>query len=188
MKDKNSIRKQACLLRTNLDKNKRKLFNKRIYETTLEVINNLPGNSAFIYESYKEEVPTEEIILALKKSQYEISTPRILKDNNMIAVDCTNKVLEFSQNPLSKKVVTDEFEVKKIDIVLVPVVAFSRDGDRLGYGGGFYDKWFSKNPSAVKIGLAYSFQQFDNIIAEEHDVKLDFVISETSLFNFKNYR
>ena len=106
----------------------------------------------------------------------------------MIAVDCKNTILEFSQNPLSKKVLKDQIEVKKIDIVLVPVVAFSRDGNRLGYGGGFYDKWFSKNPGTIKIGLAYSFQQFDDFITEGHDIKLDFVISETNLFNFKNYR
>ena len=188
MKDKNSIRKQARLVRTKLDKKNRKLFDKKILERTLELINSIPGKSAFIYESYKEEVSTKEIILALKKNQYEVSIPRIIKDKKMIAVDCKNTILEFSQNPLSKRVLKGEIEVKNIDIVLVPVVAFSRDGNRLGYGGGFYDKWFSKNPGTTKIGLAYSFQQFDNIIAEAHDIKLDFVISETNLFNFKSYR
>ncbi len=188
MINKVSIRKQACLLRANLDKNKRKLFDKIISEKTLNLINNLPGKSSFIYESYKEEVCTKEIILSLKKSQYKISTPRILKGNRMIAVDSTNKILEFSKNPLSKNLLADEFEVKKIDLVIVPVVAFSSNGNRLGYGGGFYDKWFSKNLSTVKIGLAYSCQQFDDIVAEDHDIKLDFIISETNLFNFINYR
>ena len=188
MKEKNSIRRQACQIRTNLDKNKRKLFDKKIFERTIDLTNSIPGKSAFIYESYRGEVSTKEIILALKKKQYKISTPRILKENKMIAVDCTDTVLEFSQNPLSKKISTGEVEVKKIDIVLVPVVAFSIDGNRLGYGGGFYDKWFDLNPSTVKIGLAYSFQQFDELIAEEHDIKLDFVISEKNVFNFKNYR
>lgn len=188
MRNKDSIRKQASLLRRDLDKNKRQLFDKIISEKTLKLINKLPGKSSFIYESYKGEVCTREIILALKESQYKISTPRILKDNRMIAVDCTNKILEFSKNPLSKNLLPDEFEVNEIDLVIVPVVAFSSNGNRLGYGGGFYDKWFSKNIGTVKIGLAYSFQQFDDIVAEDHDIKLDFIISETNLFSFNSYR
>tara|TARA_B100001248_G_scaffold254829_1_gene233696 strand:- start:567 stop:1133 length:567 start_codon:yes stop_codon:yes gene_type:complete len=186
LKDKNTIRNQARAMRAGLDKNKKKLFDTKICQRTLGLIDNLSGDSAFIYESYKCEVSTKELILTLQKRSYEIAVPRIIPDNEIIAVDCSNKVLEFSQNPLSKKALTDEMEIKNIDIVLAPVVAFSKNGNRLGYGGGFYDKWFRKNPNPIKIGLAYSCQQFDGIVAESHDIKLDFVISEKKIFEFIN--
>ena len=94
-------------MRASLDKNKKKLFDRVICQRTLEHIDNLSGDSAFIYESYKCEVSTKELILTLQKRSYEIAVPRIIPDNEIIAVDCSNRVLEFSQNTLSKKALTD---------------------------------------------------------------------------------
>jgi 5-formyltetrahydrofolate cyclo-ligase len=66
------------------------------------------------------------------------------------------------------------------DVVLVPLVAFDKNGFRLGYGGGYYDATLAalrlKNPAIQTIGLAYDFQQVDVLPSELHDVRLDMVI------------
>lgn len=64
-----------------------------------------------------------------------------------------------------------------IDLVLVPGVAFAKDGHRIGYGHGFYDR-FLKNLRCPKIGIAYAFQIMKNITGEEHDQKVDAIITE----------
>jgi 5-formyltetrahydrofolate cyclo-ligase len=68
-------------------------------------------------------------------------------------------------------------EPQQIDLVLVPGVAFSKRNERLGYGGGFYDKFLPKLRSdCIKIGLGYEFQIMDKLPFEEYDIKMDLII------------
>ena len=67
------------------------------------------------------------------------------------------------------------------NILLVPLVAFDKNLNRLGYGGGFYDRYIKKIKKIKKvitIGLAYSFQKVKKVPISEHDIKLDFIITE----------
>ena len=71
--------------------------------------------------------------------------------------------------------------VKSPNILLVPLVAFDNKRNRIGYGGGFYDRYIKKlrkKKKIVAIGLAYSFQKVKKIPNNYHDVKLDFIITE----------
>ncbi len=78
-----------------------------------------------------------------------------------------------------------------LDIVLVPLVAFSRQGDRLGMGGGYYDRYFSfllRSLSGRKpklVGVAYDFQEVDFLQSDKWDVQLDAVITESQLIEIK---
>lgn len=63
-----------------------------------------------------------------------------------------------------------------IDIILVPGLAFTQKGDRLGFGAGYYDTFLENHPEAMKIGVAYPFQVLDHVPTEAHDVRLDKVI------------
>lgn len=67
---------------------------------------------------------------------------------------------------------------KNIDLVLVPGIVFDRNGHRIGYGYGFYDKFLRKAPKAVKVGLCFDFQLVDKIPYEMHDVPVDFIVTE----------
>ena len=74
---------------------------------------------------------------------------------------------------------------KNIDLVLVPGIVFDKEGHRIGYGFGYYDKFLKKVPKAVKVGLAFDFQIVDRIPAEEHDVPVDFIITEKRIIECK---
>ena len=67
------------------------------------------------------------------------------------------------------------------DIVLVPGLAFDRAGNRVGSGGGYYDRFLSM-ANAVKIGLAYDFQLFDRLPAFPRDIPMDLVITESEVY------
>lgn len=67
---------------------------------------------------------------------------------------------------------------KEIDLVVVPGVAFDTNGNRVGYGKGFYDKYLKKSVGARTVGLAYEFQIAPRVPAECHDVRVNFVITE----------
>ena len=76
--------------------------------------------------------------------------------------------------PIKKKIVYP-------NILLVPLVAFDKNLNRIGYGGGFYDRYIkriSKIKKIFTIGLAYSFQQVKKIPINKYDIKLDYIITE----------
>ena len=79
--------------------------------------------------------------------------------------------------PLSKKITYP-------DVLLVPLVGYDDKLNRLGYGGGFYDRYISKiekNKKIIKIGLAYSFQRLKKIPINSHDKKLDYIFTEKGI-------
>ncbi len=79
-----------------------------------------------------------------------------------------------------KKDVCSEVKLKDIDVIIVPAVAYDEDGYRLGYGGGFYDRFLEKlRYDTVTIGIAFDLQIFNSIPKEPHDAQLDYIITET---------
>ena len=72
-------------------------------------------------------------------------------------------------------------KIKYPDILLVPLVAYDKNLNRIGYGGGFYDRYFEKLKKIKKIitiGLAYSYQKVKKVPINNRDIKLDFIITE----------
>jgi 5-formyltetrahydrofolate cyclo-ligase len=65
-----------------------------------------------------------------------------------------------------------------IDFILVPLVAYDENLHRIGYGGGYYDRFLPKCINAYKCGVAYSFQEIEEIKAAGHDIRLDAVVTE----------
>ena len=76
-----------------------------------------------------------------------------------------------------------EPEIKNIvypNILLIPLVAFDKNLNRLGYGGGYYDRLIeklSKKKKIIKIGLAFSFQRIDKVPISAYDQKLDYIVT-----------
>lgn len=73
----------------------------------------------------------------------------------------------------------EEIMINHMDLAIVPGVAFDPKGGRVGYGGGFYDRFFSNLQVKIKkIALAYEFQILDRVPIEEHDISIDAIITE----------
>ena len=68
------------------------------------------------------------------------------------------------------------------DLLIIPLLGFDREGHRIGYGKGFYDRYMKENRIAVKIGITFSSQEIKNQSPfEEHDEKLDYIITELGI-------
>ena len=65
-----------------------------------------------------------------------------------------------------------------VDVCITPGLGFSPTGGRLGYGRGYYDRWFASHPPLVKAALAYECQLLDNLPVDENDVPMDMIITE----------
>ena len=76
--------------------------------------------------------------------------------------------------------------VQELDLIMVPGVAFARDGGRLGNGAGYYDRLLkSVRADAVLAGVCYQSQLFDDVVMDKHDVYMDKVITETGIYSGK---
>ena len=119
------------------------------------------------------------ILEKFEKCNYQISLPKIKKKYQMDFFHWSTR------DPLviNKYGIPEPTSNKAIypNILLVPLVAFDKNLNRLGYGGGFYDRYIKKIKKIKKvitIGLAYSFQKVKKVPISEHDIKLDFIITE----------
>lgn len=75
----------------------------------------------------------------------------------------------------------DSAELKP-DVLIMPLVGFTDDGQRIGQGGGHYDRWLADNDAALAIGLAWDCQLVDNLPLEPHDRPLTAIVTPTRLF------
>jgi 5-formyltetrahydrofolate cyclo-ligase len=75
----------------------------------------------------------------------------------------------------------EDAEIVEPDVLFMPLVAFTARGDRLGQGGGFYDKWLGAHPDTIRFGLAWDMQEVPELPIEPHDMHLTGVITPTRL-------
>ena len=68
-------------------------------------------------------------------------------------------------------------------LMILPGLAFDFNGNRLGYGKGFYDRYLKKG-NFIKVGLAYDFQVVDKLEVKEHDQKMDVIVTEKAVYSF----
>jgi 5-formyltetrahydrofolate cyclo-ligase len=76
---------------------------------------------------------------------------------------------------------SEEGEEVVPDVLFMPLVAFTPHGQRLGQGGGFYDKWLGAHPDVIRIGMAWDMQEVPELPVEWHDMPLDAVVTPTRL-------
>ena len=124
------------------------------------------------------EVDDLELLKIFKKKNFDISLPVIKKN---FQIDFYK--WSFSDPLNINKYGIPEPETKNIvypDILLIPLVAFDKNLNRLGYGGGYYDrliKKLSKKKKIIKIGLALSVQKINKVPTNVYDQKLDFIVT-----------
>jgi len=154
------------------------------FKYILEILRNDNGFGKIIggYYPYNYEVDPTEILEKFEKQNYQISLPKIKKNFQM-------DFFRWSKNdPLSlNKYGIPEPTSNKIvfpNILLVPLVAFDLNLNRIGYGGGFYDRYIDKikkNKKIITIGLAYSFQKIKKVPINKYDFKLDHIVTNKGI-------
>ncbi len=141
------------------------------------------AKQVMFYLATKEEVQTHLMIEEALKIGKKISVPVILKgENRIIASQIEDSKTDLVPGPYGILRPRDECirEVppEKINLVVVPGLAFDRQNRRLGRGGGYYDKFMASLPADIpRIGLAFDFQLVETLPALSHDIPVTKLIS-----------
>ena len=140
------------------------------------------ARSVFIYNSIRSEAPTSYVISKLSEMGKTVLLPRV-EGRAMVAVEYKIGV------PMSES----SFKISEPqgvafdgipDVTVTPLLAVTKRGERLGYGGGYYDRYL-QDKNTFKIGYCYDFQVIEDVFAEEHDVKLDVVVTDKRIIQTK---
>ena len=134
------------------------------------------------YYPFNYEFNILDILEKFEKKNYILSLPKITKDNEMNFFKWSkNEPLKINKygipEPISKKRI-------KPNVLLIPLVGFDDQLNRLGYGGGYYDRYISKikiKDKLLKIGVGFSFQKVKKLPINNYDEKLDCIITEKKI-------
>ncbi|WP_435163325.1 5-formyltetrahydrofolate cyclo-ligase [Candidatus Pelagibacter bacterium nBUS_25] len=178
--NKSQIRKKILKIRKKKFDKKFEINSGKLISYLETNISNLKNIGGYYPSNY--EIDDLEILDLLEKKDFNASLPRITKNNQMNFYKWSNndllKINKFGiPEPLSSRVFYP-------DVLLIPLVAYDSNLNRLGYGGGFYDRYIEKIEKIkkiIKIGLAFSFQKTSSIPINQHDKRLDFIITEKEI-------
>ena len=134
------------------------------------------ANTIYGYLSYNQEVRTEEILQQAFLDGKRVAVPKVFgEEMRFICIDSFDHIVPGYKGipePIADGPVADDSEA----LVLMPGLAFTEAGARMGYGGGFYDKYLALEPEHYTVALCYDFQVLKTLPTEEFDIPVDKVI------------
>lgn len=185
---KKKIRKIIGIKRKRIDNSQKLHLDILVYSNLKKFLSKLNFTTVFVYMSLPYEVDTSRIINYLTSKGKKVCIPKIVDRNKMVAKeykkDCKIKRNRFG---VLEPRDTREVPATDIDVCIIPLLAFDKSLNRIGFGKGYYDRFLREvKPSCLKIGVAYHFQQVSNIPAEKHDIGLDVVITDRFILTREN--
>lgn len=185
---KSETRKTAKKKRDAISVHDRDLYSQRILENVRKSEVYQSSESIFCYVSYRSEVETHALLRQMIADGKEVYIPQIEKGNpKMVIVRLFNfddlrpdfmHILSYPATSLPKD---SSIDAPAIDLVLLPGLAFDTYGNRLGYGGGYYDRYLEQNAVNHLYALAYTEQIIERVPTEAHDRKVDGIFTESGL-------
>lgn len=178
---KDVIRKELIKIRSNLSELEMMRKSNLIKNRLFEILEFKHAQSILFYVSYDNEVYTHDIIKESLSIGKQVVVPKSNTDNNTLVLsELTGwEDLELGSydilEPKSESI--KEIPIESIDVMLVPGVVFDEKGNRIGHGKGYYDRLLKKFDK-LSIGLAFEFQLIDEASVDEHDVKVDKIVTE----------
>ena len=141
-----------------------------------------------IYMATENEVDLNPFIKNLLTNKNKVFAPKILQNElKFIEIkDLSDCNLERNKFGIMEPINDHYIDVNDIDVIIVPAVAFDRLMNRIGHGKGYYDKSLS-NYHGLKVGVCFDELLFNELPIEEHDIKMDAIISDNQKLDFTNH-
>lgn len=184
------IRREILNIRNSIDESQRILKSKIILNKLYRLSEFKKSKKILFYVSFGSEVNTIDAIKKTLSINKLVILPKVDSKNRNLKLYQIDKIEDISpgyKNIFEPLEIEDKFfRITDIDLIIVPGVAFDPYGNRLGYGGGYYDIVLSrKNVNTKTIALAFEEQLVELLPTEEHDIKVDIIITEKKIIRVK---
>ncbi|MCB9187849.1 MAG: 5-formyltetrahydrofolate cyclo-ligase [Flavobacteriales bacterium] len=175
--EKEELRSRMLALRKQLNPKEKRRLDHDICERLKRIIIRKDAQVVHAYLPIKGEVDITPFINWLLKKGVQVICPKVLPKRqleNLVFTGFDNiEVGEFQTIHPSGNHLYDG----PIDVIVMPGLAFDKELNRLGYGGGYYDRFLLKHLDSLKVAVQYGFQVHETIPIEDHDVKVDTLLN-----------
>ena len=184
---KKEFRKKIIALRKEKDEDFIRHNSDIITEKLLNLDCIKDAKTIMLYLDFNNEVITDNLVTKLISLGKIIASPiTLLEERKLIPSQITDLKNGIQYGVYNIREPKPEYspiiDVKDLDVIIVPAVAYDKNCYRLGYGGGFYDRFLENiRDDAVTIGIAFDLQIFDEIPKEDHDAQLDYIVTESTI-------
>ena len=193
--NKNNLRNKFMIRRENLSNDKVECNSQQIISKFLGSDFYKDNNMIFIYVSYKNEVQTHDLIKKMINDNKEVYVPHPdpeTKEMEAVLIRDFNDLTEGAYGILEPIDSKSRIEPSLLDVIIVPGLVFSLKGFRIGYGGGFYDRFLERanqsKSAPLKVSFAYNEFIIDEVPTNQYDLPVDFIITENKIVKCKEHR
>ena len=179
--NKKKIRRRLRKLRRLASEEYRKDWDRMLFNslTSLFDITSLKESGIYIYVSTPEETDTHALISWFLENGVPVAVPRCKgQEMDFYYIKGMDDLEPGMMGILEPKISCVKAESTDAPMI-VPGVAFGTDGKRIGYGGGYYDRFLRREPDHLTIGICYDFQIIQNMPSEEQDIPVKHVVTPT---------
>ena len=148
---------------------------RRLTQMFLETPQYQKAKTIYGYLPYNQEVRTWELLQRALDDGKQVAVPKVYGDEMRFIYLTDLCQVEKGYSGIPEPIADEPVADDPTALVLMPGLAFDPEGHRIGYGGGFYDKFLSAEPSHPTIALCYGFQVFPSLETEEFDIPVDCV-------------
>ena len=186
---KEDIRRSLLKRRRSLSKEELKQVSCEINAHLINEIQNRDLKKILVYQSIDNEPSIKQTTELAWQKDIEVYIPKVISKEKII-INRLRKNSSYSKNKFGIRESNDldTVELAEIDLAVLPLVGIDINGFRLGYGGGYYDRFFNQGSELSRkpfiIGVGYAFQVLEVSFAEDHDLKCDSVITEKGVLKF----
>ena len=187
--EKSIIRKKQKILRDKIFTNKPSHFVLSLFNKLFEKINFQEINIVSSFISINSEINTEELNNLIFIENKILCLPVIEKKNSHLIFKQFKSEENFVKGHMNISEPQNKNKILNPELIFVPCLAFDNKGNRLGYGGGYYDRTFAYlnkiNHKFISVAYAYEDQKLEYIPVDKFDFKVDYVITEKNLYSFQ---
>ena len=174
--DKKALRKQIRDQKRAMTEEQIRLSSEKLGEMFLSSELYKQAKTIYGYLPYNQEVRTVPILEQAIRDGKRVAVPKVYGDEMRFIYMDDLSLVECGYAGIPEPVADEPVANDPNALVLMPGLAFDKEGHRIGYGGGFYDKFLENEPNHPTVALCYEFQMLPHLETEDHDIPVDCVI------------
>lgn len=174
--DKSTLRNEIRKLKRAMTEEEILLRSQRLCEKFLKCDSYKNADTVYGYLPYNQEVRTWDLLAQAMRDGKKVAVPKVYGEEMRFIYITDFSQIETGYCGIPEPVADAPLANEKDALVLMPGLAFDTDGHRIGYGGGFYDRFLSAEPDHPTIALCYDFQVRNDLPVEAFDIPVDLVI------------